>query len=399
VRRLLVPLIAACAALAAAVPAQAFDQAALERSLAAQMRRISVFSGAYVRDLDTGRVLFAQRHKVARPPASVEKLYTTATALLRFGPDATLRTQVLGVGGLDIRGVWRGDLYLRGGGDPTLGDAQLAALARGLADHGVRRVVGSVFGDESLFDSFRGSSRTGFAFDRAMGGVLSAVAVGRGFSRDGSPASEAARRLVRALRAEGIRVTGRASRGIAPAGALELAAIASPPMRELIRLTNVPSDNFYAETLLKDLGAGFGGAGTTTAGRAVVNATIRAEGIKARISDGSGLSRANRSTPKQVVRLLMFVHRQPLGPIFEGSLAVAGRTGTVSRRMRGTAAQDRCHTKTGTIRGVSNLAGFCLTEGGATVGFAFLTTNTSLLRAHAVQDRMAAAVARLDGVS
>jgi D-alanyl-D-alanine carboxypeptidase/D-alanyl-D-alanine-endopeptidase (penicillin-binding protein 4) len=95
----------------------------------------------------------------------------------------------------------------------------------------------------------------------------------------------------------------------------------------------------------------------------------------------------------------MFMHEQPLGPVFEDSLAVAGRTGTVSRRMRGTAAQDRCHTKTGTINSVSNLAGFCLTEGGATVGFAFLMTNTSLARAHAVQDRMAAAVARFDELS
>ena len=76
-----------------------------------------------------------------------------------------------------------------------------------------------------------------------------------------------------------------------------------------------------------------------------------------RIVDGSGLSRADRTTPRQVVRLLERMHGQEVGPDFEASLPTAGRTGTLRRRMRGTAAQDNCHAKTGTLIGVSTLAG------------------------------------------
>ena len=69
------------------------------------------------------------------------------------------------------------------------------------------------------------------------------------------------------------------------------------------------------------------------------------------------------------------------------SLAVPGRSGTVRRRMRRTGAS-RCRVKTGTIRGVSNLAGVCTTAGGQTVGFAWLMTGVNVWTAHRIQDRM-----------
>jgi D-alanyl-D-alanine carboxypeptidase/D-alanyl-D-alanine-endopeptidase (penicillin-binding protein 4) len=338
-------------------------------------------------------MLYGRKEDVARPPASVQKLYTTSTALLRFGAGARLRTQVLGVGTLDAIGVWRGDLYLHGGGDPTLGQAQVGALADSIAAQGILRIAGSVLGDESLFDTLRGSARTSFAVDRDIGGLLSGVAVAHGFSRDGAPAKEAARRLAKALRARGIGVDGPSGAATAPAEASELAAVESPPIGELIRQTNIPSDNFDAEMLLKGLGATFGGAGTTTAGGAVVRAQLATFGIDAQVVDGSGLSAANRTSPHQVVTLLDQMHRQEVGPEFEASLPVAGRTGTIRKRMRGTPAQDRCRAKTGTLRGVSALAGICQTTAGRTVAFAFLMSTPRITRAHRLQDRMTAAIA------
>lgn len=392
---LLACLLGACALLALVAPlAFALDGAALRAKLSREMRRAGPFAGAYVRDLDTGQALYAHKGNVARPPASLEKLYTTSTTLLRFGPDARFHTEVLGAGFLDELGVWRGNLYLHGAGDPTLGQAQIATLASTLAaQSGIIRVEGSVLGDESVFDSLRGSARTGFAFDRAIGGVLSGLAVARGFSRDGEPAKEAARRLAKALRADGVRVDGRTGTGNAPLAAQELAGVDSPPVSELIRLTNVPSDNFAAEMLLKDLGARFGAGGTTPAGAAVVREQLASFGVHPRIVDGSGLARANRTTPRQVVRLLERMHGQEDGAAFEGSLAVVGRTGTVRRRMRGTPAEDRCLAKTGTLRAISSLAGYCQTTGGDTVAFAMLMATARIARAHRVQDRMTAALA------
>src|SRR4051812_7475189 len=389
-------LACACVAIGvAAPPSLALDSVALRARLTREMQRGGVpFAGVYVRDLDSGTALYAHKEDVARPPASVNKLYTTSTALLRFGPDATLRTQVVATGALDPAGVWRGNIYLKGAGDPTLSQVQINGLAAAIAARtGILRVAGSVLGDESVFDSLRGSSRTGFALDRDIAGVLSGVAVNRGFAKDGAPANEAARRLAKALRTAGVAVDGKSGAGTAPAGTPELAGVDSPPMADLIRLTNVPSDNFDAEMLLKDLGAHYGAGGTTPAGAAVVRAQLATFGVHPRYVDGSGLSRADRTTPRQVVRLLERMQGTGFAAQFTGSLPVVGRTGTMRKRMRGTVAQDRCQTKTGTLRAVSALAGYCETTGGHTVAFAMLMSTVFITRAHHVQDRMTQAIA------
>jgi serine-type D-Ala-D-Ala carboxypeptidase/endopeptidase (penicillin-binding protein 4) len=384
--------------LACAPSAQAISRSTLRSTLRSAMRSTSPASGAFVRDLTTGRTLFSYKASVERSPASVEKLYTTSTALLRFGPDASLTTTVLGTGSLDALGVYHGDLYLRGGGDPTLSTTGIQALADALAGVGITRVDGAVRGDESRFDLLRGSFASGGAYDPDMGGVLGAMVVNRGFSKDGRPAADAARRLTTALRGVGVGVSRKAAIGLTPSGAVALASLPSPPIRDLIRLTNVPSDNYYAEMLLKDLGATFGGAGTTAAGAAVVRAQVNAFGIRPAIVDGSGLSRVDHTSPRQLVNLFTRIHAQPaLAPIFEGSLAVAGRSGTLIRRLRGTAAQDRCHGKTGTLIGVSALAGICQATGGHTIAFALLMNRALILPAHRAQDRIARAVARYTG--
>jgi D-alanyl-D-alanine carboxypeptidase/D-alanyl-D-alanine-endopeptidase (penicillin-binding protein 4) len=189
--------------LACAPAAQAISASTLRSSLRRAMRATSPASGAYVRDLTTGRTLFSYKAGTKRSPASVEKLYTTSTALLRFGPAAALTTTVLGTGSLDALGIYHGDLYLRGGGDPTLSTTGIVALADALAGSGISRVVGSVRGDESRFDLLRGSFDTAGAYDPDMGGVLGAMVVNRGFAKDGRPAADAARRLTTALRGVG----------------------------------------------------------------------------------------------------------------------------------------------------------------------------------------------------
>jgi serine-type D-Ala-D-Ala carboxypeptidase/endopeptidase (penicillin-binding protein 4) len=386
------------AVVAAAGSAQAISTPTLRGKLTREIRHAGPFSGVYVRDLDTGRTLFSSKADVPRVPASVEKLYTTSAALMRFGPDASFSTTVVGRGFLDPDGVWRGNLYLRGGGDPTLDRADLQRLAGEVGGAGIIRVDGSVLGDESRFDALRGSFDTGGAYDSDIGGSLSALALGRGFAKDGDPAAQAARQFAKVLRGEGVRVEGRSGTGTAPANATEVATVPSPPIRDLIRLTNVPSDNFLAEMLVKDLGAQFAGAGTTAAGVGIVRAQLATLGVHPQIVDGSGLSRADRTTPREVVRLLETMHHQEVAGAFEGSLAVAGRTGTIRKRMRGTPAQDRCKAKTGTLIGVSSLAGVCQAAGGDTLAFAMLMNRAAVGRAHRVQDHITAAIARYDGV-
>jgi len=397
-RSIAVAVLAVVAVLAPAGGAQAISAPTLQAKLAHEMRRASTYSGVFVRDLDTNRVLFSSKPDVARVPASVQKLYTTSAALLQFGPDATFKTTVAGDGFMDPDGVWRGNLYLRGGGDPTFSRADLQQLASDLGAAGIVRVDGSILGDETRFDLLRGSYDSGGSYDSDMGGVLSALALDRGFAKDGRPAAQAARQFAKILRGGGIRVEGRSGAATAPANATELASIGSPAMRDIARLTNVPSDNFMAEMLVKDLGAQFGAGGTTAAGVAVVRQTLGDFGVRPQIVDGSGLSRVDRTTPRQVVRLLALMHHQEIAGSFESSLAVAGRTGTIRKRMRGSAAQDRCKAKTGTLIGVSALAGLCTAAGGHTIAFAMLMNRAGVSRAHSVQDRITTAIARYDGL-
>jgi D-alanyl-D-alanine carboxypeptidase/D-alanyl-D-alanine-endopeptidase (penicillin-binding protein 4) len=396
-RSIAVAVLAVIAVLAFAGGAQAISAPTLQAKLAHEMRRASTYSGVFVRDLDTNRVLFSSKPDVARVPASVEKIYTTSAALLRFGPDATFKTTVAGDGFMDPDGVWRGNLYLRGSGDPTFSRADLQQLASDLGAAGIVRVDGSILGDETRFDLLRGSYDSGGSYDSDMGGVLSALALDRGFAKDGKPAAQAARQFAKVLRGGGIRVEGKSGAGAAPANATQLASIDSPAMRDIARLTNVPSDNFMAEMLVKDLGAQFGAGGTTAAGVAVVGQTLGDFGLHPQIVDGSGLSRVDRTTPRQVVRLLALMHHQEIAGSFESSLAVAGRSGTIRKRMRGSAAQDRCRAKTGTLIGVSSLAGLCTAAGGHTIAFAMLMNRAGVSRAHSVQDRITTAIARYDG--
>jgi D-alanyl-D-alanine carboxypeptidase/D-alanyl-D-alanine-endopeptidase (penicillin-binding protein 4) len=394
----------------ASTAAAASPESTLASALGRAMRSAGSRSGAYVLDLQNGRVLFQRRANAFRTPASNEKVYTTATALLRFGAGGRVRTTVLGAGALGSDGVYRGTLYLRGGGDPTFGGGayvrysyggggSIDDLAQRLEDAGVTRVEGPVVGDESYFDRLRGTPEDGFARSPFLEGQLSALAFERGLSANGAafqsrPATFAAARLIDALNRVGVRVTQSAGEGATPAGAVELARVDSPDMGTLARLTNRPSDNFFAETLLKGLGAGFGGGGTTAAGAAVVTAQLKRFNVSARVVDGSGLSYSDSTSPRQIVRFLTAVRHSRVDGAFERSLAVAGRSGTLAGRMGGTTAAGRCRGKTGTLPGVSALSGYCDTRGGHTLAFSILMNGVNVSAGRAQQDAMAIAIAR-----
>jgi serine-type D-Ala-D-Ala carboxypeptidase/endopeptidase (penicillin-binding protein 4) len=383
--------------------AQAAGPAKTKRILAREMAQAGAYSGAYVVDLDSGRALYAEDADVERIPASVAKLYTSASALLRYGPEGTLRTGVLAGAAPDAAGVVAGDLYLRGGGDPSFGGKAAALLADALVGEiGITEVRGRVIGDESAFDGLRGPPSEGFrtSFDV---GPLSALTFNRGFSGrrrplfQSSPPRAAAAAFTRLLRRRGVRVVRGGRAGVTPPSAVELTSLDSPGVRSLIAAMNVPSDNFIAETLIKALGATFGGAGSTAAGALVVRSTLSQLGVRTRVVDGSGLSRSNRTSPRAVVSLLTAMDESAVGEPFFASLPVAGRTGTLHDRMRSTAARDNCRAKTGTLSDVSALAGYCETRGGGRVAFAFLMNYVWPSGARRLQDRMAAALARYRG--
>jgi D-alanyl-D-alanine carboxypeptidase/D-alanyl-D-alanine-endopeptidase (penicillin-binding protein 4) len=276
----------------------------------------------------------------------------------------------------------------------------VSTLATRLAASGITRVTGAIYGDESWFDTRRGSPASGYGVDYNIGGPLSGLDFNRGLANEKGtalqrkPATFAAQQLAAALKAAGVGVTTtRIGERRAPAGAEPLVSVDSPTMATLVKLTLVPSDNFFAEMLLKDIGAKYGGGGSTAAGAAVVRSTIASRfGVSPTVLDGSGLSRGDSTTPRQVVALLDGM-RDQAG--FRSGFAVAGRTGTLASRMRRTSAQDRCVGKTGTLSNVSALSGYCTTTNGHLLAYSLLQNSVSPTAAHTVQDRIAITLARL----
>jgi serine-type D-Ala-D-Ala carboxypeptidase/endopeptidase (penicillin-binding protein 4) len=399
------------AAVAPGSAAAAGGLAELQGDLSHQLALAGPADGAYVYDLTSKQALFSERATVMRPPASVEKLYTATTALEQMGPTARLSTTVFGVGHMAPGGVWEGSLYLRGGGDPTFGTssfidshyggvgASISTLVSQLVHtDGIHRVTGSIEGDESYFDSLRGEPSSDYAWDPFLEGTLSALAFNRGEtgSEKGphAPAAFAALALWGALKADGVAIHGSSGAATTPAGAVQLAQVQSPTLTQLLGLMLPPSDNFFAETLVKDLGARYGGAGTTAAGAAVVSKTISTLlGIDPHVVDGSGLSEEDKTSPYQVTDLLVGLASTPIGAVLRNSLAVAGRSGTLELRMRDTRAAGNCQGKTGTLTGVSNLVGYCQAADGHTLAFAIFTDGIPTETAHTFQDNMAITVA------
>jgi serine-type D-Ala-D-Ala carboxypeptidase/endopeptidase (penicillin-binding protein 4) len=418
VRRGLAVLVLGVAILIAPQPALgATQEQSLAQALSSGIQSAGGASAAYVVDLNTGAVLFSSGSQVSHLPASVEKLYTTSTALLRFGPNATLSTQLLGSGSSG-GGTWHGTLVLKGAGDPTFGSASfdqandggrgatIQRLVKNLVRNaGIRAIQGTILADGSVFDSKRGTPATGYRPSIWVEGKLDGVAYDRGWlTASGSvfqarPTLFAAQRLVDALRAAGVRVPigTHVSTGTSPGGSRPLAHVNSPTVATLISLTNTPSDNYFAETLLKDLGARFGGGGSTAAGAAVVRDELaRVFALHPTLDDGSGLSRYDSTTPLQVVTLLQ---NMAGNSTFVNSLAVAGETGTLAGVNRGTIAQGHCRGKTGTLNDVANLAGYCHARDGHTLAFAFLSdaiSNPNYVHG-VVHPRMTSALANYDG--
>src|SRR5205085_8191088 len=122
-----------------------------------------------------------------------------------------------------------------------------------------------------------------------------------------SPALAAGQAFASALAARGVVVEGRVHIGRTPKAAVEIARVESPPLSQIVDFTNRYSINYDAELILKDLGASFVHAGTTTGGVSVVRATLQSLGIPMNgflMYDGSGLSVLDRITPRALATLL-----------------------------------------------------------------------------------------------
>lgn len=176
-----------------------------------------------------------------------------------------------------------------------------------------------------------------------------------------------------------------------PEGARLIHTHTSPPLSEILPLLNKPSDNLIAECLMRTLGAVAHREGSAEAGERVMLEFLKQAGLDLsalNIVDGSGLSRRNQVSARNLVTLLGYMASHPQAKVFIESLPIAGVDGTLRNRMVNTPAQGKIRAKTGSLGRVSTLSGYLTTEGGEELVFAILMNNYngSAAVARSVQD-------------
>jgi D-alanyl-D-alanine carboxypeptidase/D-alanyl-D-alanine-endopeptidase (penicillin-binding protein 4) len=200
-----------------------------------------------------------------------------------------------------------------------------------------------------------------------------------------NPARYFASALRSALVARGVMVGGNAASvedeppGPLPAGAPALVTWLSPPLDVIATRLLKVSQNLYAETLLRALGAGPDGPASAAGGERAVRGTLEGWGVPHGAfaqSDGSGLSRYNLVTPSTFVRVLTSVYRNPrLKDKWLAALPIGGADGTLDHRLKGTAAEGRVHAKTGSLSAVRALSGYAETASGEWLVFSIIGNN------------------------
>jgi D-alanyl-D-alanine carboxypeptidase/D-alanyl-D-alanine-endopeptidase (penicillin-binding protein 4) len=361
-------------------------------------------------------LVYARNADASLLPASTMKVLTGMAALRRLGDDFRYVTEVRAASAPSADGTVDGPLYLVGSGDPLLSTEAYAAsfknqpqvftsldsLANAVVGAGVRRVPAGVVGDESRYDTARyvPSWKPVYLTDNDVGPV-SALSVDDGFTQfkplprqhAPRPAVHAAATLTQLLRDRGV-VVGDPGEGVAPAGAVRVADVRSPPLPDVIGEMLRESDNMTAELLVKELGKRFGAGGSWAAGLQVIKATIADAGLpveRYQAVDGSGLDVSDRVSCTLLMDALDLAG--PNGAVSAG-FPVAGRSGTLVDRFKGNPAEGKLRAKTGSLNFVAGLAGFVESAGAGTLEFAMLANGLPDRTAsgRALQERVGAAL-------
>ena len=348
--------------------------------------------GIKVVSVETGEVVYGKNIHKLHHPASTMKLLTAATALAKLGTDYRFETTVY----VDTtaNAEVAENVYLKGRADPVLQPDDVVKLGDALLHTGIKSIRGNIVVDETYLDTVR--EGPGWMWDdRPL--HFSALSI-RSIEPDDSTGSRAlacGHLLKRTLMQKGVDVTGEVILGTVPAAAKRVATHLSPPLADILKLMNKPSDNYIAELLFKTIGAEvIGEPGTWKKGRTAITAflgEIMDTPPMHRCLDGSGVSRYNLLNVDLLTKLLVYIyHNFALRPEYLASLPIAGVDGTLKNRMLGMYAEKVLRAKTGTLSGVSSLAGYTVTADGEVFAFGILISHYigSSAQARGIQDKI-----------
>ena len=333
--------------------------------------------GIKVVAVETGEVIYEKNAHKLHHPASTTKLFTAATALAKLGSDYQFETTLYS--DAVVKGEVVGNIYLKGRADPVLQPQDLVKLGDVLFQMGVKSIQGDIIVDDTYLDAIW--EGPGWMWDdRPL--WISALSI-REVKPDANKMSRSlacGHLLKMTLMEKGVSVTGHIVQGTVSSEARSVAKHLSPPLADILKLMNKPSDNWVAELVFKTIGAEvMGEPGMWKKGRDVVTrflGEIMDEPPKHRFVDGSGLSRYNLLNVELLTKLLVYMyHNFELMPEFLASLPIAGVDGTLKNRMQGVSAEKVLRAKTGTLSGVSALAGYTVTADDEVFAFGILISH------------------------
>ena len=320
--------------------------------------------GLMIYDLTADSTLYTYGAKQILRPASTMKLLTSITALDQLGSNYEFRTSLYYTGEVKDS-VLTGDLYCVGGMDPLFDSKDMAAFSRSVKSLGIHTLKGrlvavSNFKDPDLLGE-------GWCWDDDNPS-LSALLI------DGK--DDFISRFAQQLDKDSIFPDGPADYGTLPKDALMLCSRSHSIQDVLIPMMK-DSNNLYAESMFYQIGAASGARPAKSShARNAIKRTLQRAGITGshyKIADGSGLSLYNYVTPELLTKLLIYAYRKPaIYRNLYAALPVAGEDGTLKKRMKDTPAQINVRAKTGTLTGISSLAGYAVATNNHVLAFTII---------------------------
>ena len=344
--------------------------------------------GMIIWDLDADSCLFRHNERHRLRPASTQKTVTAIAALDLLGAHHQFKTELrysgkivqrptlpdtlnLATPSLNREGwggspsTLSGSLYLVGGMDPLFDETDIKVLASAVKTLGVDTITGNIYEDRSFKHTDKWGE--GWCWDDDNPNLSPLLVGGKDM---------AATRLLSELRSLGIVVMGGIGEATAPAGT-KLIGSRTHAIDDVLVPMMKHSDNWYAESLFYQLANRLGGKGATVKpARNYIDRLVTRAGADQKlihVADGSGLSLYNYVTPDMELKLLRYAWKNSeIIEKFYPSLPIAGVDGTLKNRMKGTKAQGNVHAKTGTVTGVSALAGYCTASNGHHLCFSII---------------------------
>jgi D-alanyl-D-alanine carboxypeptidase/D-alanyl-D-alanine-endopeptidase (penicillin-binding protein 4) len=329
--------------------------------------------------VDSGYGTFAHNASTPSAPASNQKLFTAITLLEQVGPNFRYATRVSSTQ-RKHNGVVRGDLVIRGSGDPTITRGTLLEMAKTLHQRGLRRVTGHLVVDDTRYSHKTRVSGWKHSFVPNQSGPVDAFTVDHNAWKHNStfianPTHANGKAFRHYLRQRHIKIGRRIEVRRSPRVREKLLTHKSVTLTAIVDATLTDSINFDAEMMFREAGAQYAGHGSPKTGAQAEHALAAKLHLPlGTVHDGSGLSYTERESPSTMTSWLLTLRRLPIYSTVYYALPLSCRTGTLKYRLCGKHVAGVVRAKTGTLTHVSTLSGYIPAESGNAVEFSFFAS-------------------------